>query len=165
MSAAEKLADASNRLYLRVRHPKAWEAEASEEGTFETLRGHKYALLHTFRRSGKAVPTPVWFGLADGKLYFRTYSDAVKIKRIRATPRVLVGPCDARGKPKGSMVEATGRVLPKPEEERAERAIQANYGLFRRVYEAFSMKVAGAYVELTPAAGGSGGEQSPEAPA
>ena len=29
MSAAEKLADASNRLYLRVRHPKAWEAEAS----------------------------------------------------------------------------------------------------------------------------------------
>jgi len=97
------------------------------------------------------VPTPVWFGLADDKLYFRTYANAAKIKRIRAEPRVLVGPCDVRGKPKGPMVEASARVLSEPEEERAERAIQANYGLFRRAYEGgFGMKVAGAYVELTP---------------
>ena len=157
MSSAERLADASNRLYLRVRHPKAWEAETSDEETFAGLRGHKYALLHTFRKSGEAVPTPVWFGLADGRLYFRTYADAAKVKRMQVTPRVLVGPCDARGKPKGPMVEATGRVLPEGEEQRAERAIQANYGLFRRLYEHFSMKVAGAYVELTPSGRGATG--------
>ena len=151
MTVAERLADASNRLYLRVRHPQAWEAEGSRAGSFESLRGHKYVLLHTFRKSGEAVPTPVWFGLADGKLYFRTYADAVKIKRIRRNPRVLVGPCDLRGKPKGTMVEAEARVLSNDEEDRAERAIQSNYGLFRRVYEGgFAMKVAGAYVEVTP---------------
>jgi uncharacterized protein len=158
VTLAERIADGSNKLYLRIRHPKAWQAETSSAGNFDSLRGHKYVLLHTFRKSGEAVPTPVWFGLADGKLYFRTYADAAKIKRIRSRPRVLVGPCDVRGKPKGPMVEARARVLGPEEEGRAEHAIQSNYGLFRRIYEGgFAMKVAGAYVEITP-----GGEVTPE---
>jgi len=151
MSVAERLADASNRFYLRLRHPRAWEAESAHRGSFDSLRGHKYALLHTFRKSGEAVPTPVWFGLAGGKLYFRTYANAAKIRRIRQNPRVLAGPCDARGKPKGSLIEARARVLSASEEARAEEAIQSNYGLFRRLYEGgFAMKVEGAYVEVEP---------------
>lgn len=151
MTVSERIADASNKFYLRIRHPQAWEGEAGGATGFESLLGEKYALLHTYRRSGEAVPTPVWFGLADGKLYFRTYADAAKVKRIRANPRVLVGPCDARGKPKGPMVEARGRVLGSGEEGQAERAIQSNYGLFRRLYEgSFAMKVDGAYVEVMP---------------
>ena len=152
MTLAERVADGSNKLYLRMRHPAAWNVQISEAGEFDSLQGHKYALLHTFRRSGEPVPTPVWFGLADGKLYFRTYADAAKIKRIRNNPRVLVGPCDRRGKPKGSMVEARARVLGPDEEATAEQAIQANYGLFRRLYEgSFAMRVHGAYVEVSPA--------------
>ena len=152
MSVAERVADASNRFYLRIRHPRAWEAEPAATGSFDSLTGHKYALLHTFRRSGEAVPTPVWFGLAGGKLYFRTYAEAAKIKRIRSNPRVLVGPCDVRGKPKGELIEARARVLSAGEEARAEKAIQSNYGLFRRIYEgSFAMKVDGAYVEVEPA--------------
>jgi PPOX class probable F420-dependent enzyme len=151
MTVAERLADASTRFYLRIRHPSAWKVESSSDRTFEGLRGHKYALLHTLRRSGEAVPTPVWFGLADGKLYFRSYADAAKLKRIRANPRVLVGPCDVRGKPKGALVEGRARILSGSEEGRAEEAIKANYGLFRRVYEGgFGMKVEGAYVEVEP---------------
>ena len=152
MTVAERIADASNRVYLRIRHPRAWETAASRPGTFDSLKGHKYVLLQTFRKSGEAVPTPVWFGLADGKLYFRTYAEAPKIRRIRSNPRVLVGPCDVRGKPKGDLIEARARVLTEDEEAAAEKAIQSNYGLFRRIYEgSFAMKVEGAYVEVEPA--------------
>jgi PPOX class probable F420-dependent enzyme len=151
MSVAEWLADSSSRFYQRIRHPDAWDTESASDGTFDGLRGHKYALLQTFRKSGEAIPTPVWFGLADGKLYFRSYADAVKLKRIRNNPRVLVGPCDVRGKPKGKLIEGRARVLSEAEEGRAEEAIKANYGLFRRVYEgSFAMSVDGTYVEVEP---------------
>jgi len=97
------------------------------------------------------MPTPVWFGLADGKVYFRTEERVGKVRRIRANDRVLVGPCDSRGKPLGPAVEGRARILPAGEEARAESAIQANFGLGRRVYKG----VAGSgprfvYVEVTP---------------
>ena len=50
---------------------------------FEHLRGHKYCLLVTYKRNGEAVPTPVWFGLAGGRLYLRSEADAAKVKRVR----------------------------------------------------------------------------------
>ena len=105
--------------------------------------------MTTYKRSGEAVPTPLWFGLADGKAYFRTYADAVKIKRIRNNPEVLIGPCDPRGKPKGPMTRATARVVSEDEKAAAERAVQSNYGLSRRVYKlGFSGRVKDAYVEV-----------------
>ena len=154
MTVAERLAHASNRLYDSIRSPHAREAaeQPAAKGDFEPLRGHKHCLLTTFRRSGEPVATPVWFGLADGRLYFRTYADTVKIKRIRSDPRVLVGPCDARGKPKGPMIEARARLLDAAQEQTAEGAIRGNYGLSRRLYLAgFSGRVADTYVEVTPA--------------
>ncbi len=153
LSIAERVAHASNRFYDAVRSKRAREAHerATRAGSLDGLAGHKYCLLTTFRRSGEPVSTPVWFGLADGKLYFRTYADALKRKRLRRNARVLVGPCDARGNPKGPTIEASARHLPPDEESTAEGAIQANYGLFRRIYErGFAMKVEGAYVEVTP---------------
>ena len=151
MTVAERIAHGSNRFYLRMRHSKAWQSETSPTAGLDSLRGYKNALLQTFRRSGEVVPTPVWFGLADGKLYFRTYTDAVKLKRIRRDPRVLVGPCDIRGKPKGPLLEAQARVLGPDEEGVAEQAIRSNYGLFRRFYLAsFSGRIPDTYVEVTP---------------
>jgi PPOX class probable F420-dependent enzyme len=152
MTVAERVAHASNRLYDAVRSPKARDAaEGATRGDLSALEGHKYVLVTTFKRSGEPVPTPLWFGLADGSLYFRTYADAVKLKRIRNNAQVLVGPCDPRGKPKGEMVEATARILPAEDHERADRIVQSNYGLFRRLYKAsFSGRVEDAYVEVTP---------------
>ncbi len=153
MSVAERVAHASNRLYDVVRSPQAREAtEGASKGDLAALVGHKYCLVTTFKRSGEAVPTPVWFGLTDGKLCFRTYADASKIKRIRTNPRVLVGPCDVRGKPKGELIEARGRVVAEEEKPAAEKVVQSNYSLFRRLYKAsFSGRVEDAYVEVTPA--------------
>ena len=97
------------------------------------------------------MPTPLWFGLSDGKAYFRTYADAHKIKRIRNNPDVLIGPCDPRGKPKGPMTTARARVVSEAEAAAAERAVQSNYGLMRRIYKAgYSGRVEDAYVEVTP---------------
>jgi uncharacterized protein len=122
---------------LRIRHRDAWSAESKEsiapEHGFESLRGHKYCLLTTFRKSGEPIPTPVWFGLADGKAYIGSDAAAAKVKRIRNNPRVHVAPCTLRGKPLGSAVEGRARILAPQEWERAEHAIAANTGLSRKL--------------------------------
>jgi PPOX class probable F420-dependent enzyme len=145
-----------NRFYHWIRDPSALSL-AREERTvsgFEHLRDHKYCLLVTYRRSGEAVPTPVWFGLGAGKLYVRTEADVAKVKRVGNDPRVRVAPCTARGKPLGPPAEGRGRVLDDAGEERdAEAALQANYGLGRRVYEGAGgvLGTAAVYLEITPA--------------
>jgi len=131
------VASLPNRFYHWIRHPSARSLAGQQTVSgFEHLRGHKYCLLVTHKRSGEAVPTPVWFGLGDGKLYVRSEADVAKVKRIRNDPRVRVAPCSVRGKPLGPPAEARARVLEQPDDcERAEAALQANYGLGRKVYE------------------------------
>jgi PPOX class probable F420-dependent enzyme len=156
VAIGQRLVKLTDRFYDRMRHPdaqRAARAEASARG-FDALRGSKYCLLVSFRRSGEPVPTPVWFGLdGEGRVYVRSEADAGKVKRIQAGARVLVGPATARGKPAGPLAEGTARVLPAGEEQRAERALQANYGLGRRVYESFSgpLGIETVYLEVTPA--------------
>jgi PPOX class probable F420-dependent enzyme len=145
-----------NRFYDLVRHPSA-RSLASARATvpgFEHLRGHKYCLLVTYRRTGEAVPTPVWFGLGGASLYVRTEADAAKVKRIRNDPRARVGPCTARGKPIGPPADGRARVLDDEAEiAAAEAALEANYGLGRKLYERASdgLGVAAVYLEVTPA--------------
>jgi PPOX class probable F420-dependent enzyme len=173
MALGEQLASASNRFYHRIRHRDAHTAArgpATASG-FDALRGHKYCLLVTYKRSGEAIPTPVWFGLGDdGRLYVRTEAAAAKVKRISHDARVRVAPADVRGKPVGPVAEGTARVLPAAEHDRAERALRSNYGLGRRVYEGVAtgpLGVATTYLEVTPAPGspasGGGGEDGQEA--
>ena len=151
MSRVEEL---SNRFYDRIRSGAARDAaQAATTGNFDHVQGHKYALIVTFKRSGEAVPTPVWFGRDDtGRLYFRTGADVAKVRRIRNNPRVLVAPCTVRGKPRGPSVEGTARVVSEEEHDHAEAAIQSNYGLGRRLYEGTGERFAGdlVYVEVVP---------------
>jgi uncharacterized protein len=172
MALGERLASVSNRFYDRMRHRDAYTAargEATAQG-FEALRGHKYCLLVTYKRSGDAVPTPVWFGLGDdGRVYVRTETAAAKVKRISRDARVRVAPANVRGKPVGPVAEGTARVLPPEEHDRAERALQANYGLGRRIYEGVAtgpLAVPSTYLEVAPAptvpAPAPSAEQQPE---
>jgi len=142
-------------VYDRIRSPGA--ASAARDGAtatgFDGLRGHKYALLVSYRRSGEPVPTPVWFGLEGGeRMYVRTGADAAKVKRVRADPRVLVGPADARGKPLGALAAGRGRVLDDPgERSHAESALSRSYGLGRRLYERIvGDRSPSTYLEVTP---------------
>jgi len=150
-----RLVKLSDRFYDRMRDPAAFDAARREAAAsdFAALDGAKYCLLVTYRRSGEAVPTPVWFGLdADGRLYVSTVADAAKVRRIRANPSVLVAPATQRGKPTGPLAAGSARVLPAGEEAHAEAALQANYGLGRKLYEGMSgpLGVDTVYLEVSP---------------
>jgi PPOX class probable F420-dependent enzyme len=159
----QRLVDAQNHLYERMRHRDAWQlaSDRAEAEDFDHLRGHKYAVVVTFRKSGEAVPTAVWFGMDGGNLYVRTEERSGKVKRIKNDPRVLVAPSSFRANPLGPAAEGRARIVEPDEEDRAERAIRANYGLFRRLYEGVGDRLDAdmVYLEISPAGG-----QDEEAP-
>jgi uncharacterized protein len=142
----------------RARHRKASEATRippSARG-FGELRGTRQALLVTFKRSGEAVPTPVNHGLSDdGKLYFRSEPQAWKIKRIVNNPRVLIGPCNIRGKPAGPLAEGIARTLAPTESEQAHALVKDNWSRAMRAAERSldRLGVPEIYVEVTPRSG------------
>lgn len=149
------MASPLSNFYDRVRHPAARSlaTEGSTVSGFDHLRGHKYCLLVTYKRNGQAVATPVWFGLDDGRLYVRSDADAAKVKRIHSNPQARVGPCTARGKPLGPPAEGRARVLGEDGDiATAEAALEANYGLGRKLYEraAGASGVKASYLEVTP---------------
>lgn len=151
MSLAERVARASDRFYDRMRSPQArTAAEAAPTGSLGDLRGRKYCVLVTYKKNGEPVPSPLWFGTGNGKLYFQTGASAAKIKRIERNPQVRVAPATRRGRPLAAPFVGTARVVPAALEAEAERWLQANYGLGRRVYSLFSGRLANVYVEVTP---------------
>jgi len=151
MSLAERLARASDRVYDRMRSPQATHvAEAAPTGSLLDLRGHKYCVLVTYKKSGEAVPSALWFGTGNDKVYFQTGATSAKVKRIRRNPQVRVAPATMRGRPLAAPFVGTARVLSSEEGHEAERWLQANYGLGRRLYSRFGDRVAYVYVEVTP---------------
>ncbi len=95
------------------------------------ISGQKYISLITFRKTGVAVPTPVWFGEKDGKLYVMSRDDSGKYKRIRNNSRVRVAPCTIRGKVTGPEFEAQGRILPSEAWPEARKTLKEKYWLMR----------------------------------
>ncbi len=67
--------------------------------------------LVTFRKDGRAVATPVWPVVLDGKVYVNTDAKSGKVKRLRRTPKVRAAPCTMRGVVTGAYAEGTGRVV------------------------------------------------------
>ncbi|NJC15308.1 hypothetical protein F4558_005134 [Micromonospora profundi] len=72
----------------------------------DRLAAEKYILLTTFRKDGRAVPTPVWAVRDGDTLAVWTRADSGKVKRIRRNGEVTVAPCDVRGRPHGADVPA-----------------------------------------------------------
>jgi uncharacterized protein len=94
------------------------------------IQGQNYISLVTIRKSGVAVPTPVWFG-EDDKLYVMTRSDSGKYKRLRNNPQVRVAPCTMRGKVTGPEFDAKARILPPQNWPDAGKTIKKKYWLAR----------------------------------
>jgi PPOX class probable F420-dependent enzyme len=134
--------------------------ETQTQAGFATLRGASYLVLTTYRRSGEAVPTPVWFAEEQGKLYVYTFPTAGKVKRIRNTPRVTVAASDARGRLRGPELAARARILAPDEAWVADRALSRKYGWRRALYTRLMGLLRGlrgrpapaapAYLEITP---------------
>lgn len=98
-------------------------ATPADRAALEALGAQPYVRLTTFRRDGTPVATPVWvvtdragLGGQDGDLLVTTGGETGKVKRLRHTPRVLLVPCDSRGRvaPGADEVEAVGDVLVDP---------------------------------------------------
>lgn len=152
MRLAERIYRQTNRLYDRLRSPSAVGAARVEpNGGIHHLRGHHYCVLISYRRDGTPVPTPLWFGVEEGRMYFRTGAATSKLKRLRRDPEVLVAPSTGRGRPVGPPFVGRARILDRSEELKAERAIRSNYRWFRRLYvRLFTGRIAAHYVEIVP---------------
>jgi uncharacterized protein len=104
-------------------------------GAFERLAGARYVQLSTFRRSGEAVPTPVWPVAGDGRIYAVSGASSGKVKRIRANPRVRLAACTQRGRVVGPTVEGRARVMAAEEGEWVRAARRRGHPVLARLLE------------------------------
>ena len=102
---------------------------------FDALAGGRYVRLSTFRKSGAAVPTPVWFARLGENLYVVTGRNTGKAKRIRNNPDVTLAPSDFRGRPKGPDIRAVAGVTDEKRGGPADRALRGKYGWQYRAFE------------------------------
>jgi uncharacterized protein len=99
----------------------------------ETLASGKYLSLTTFRRDGTPVATPVWLARRGDELLVYTSMSSGKAKRIRNSGRVLLAPCDMRGRVTGDAVEGTARLQDAAETVVTLGLIRRRYGLLGRL--------------------------------
>ena len=93
----------------------------------------KHISLETYRKTGEAVRTPVWFIEENGELLVRTDSSTGKIKRIRNNPRVRIAPCNARGTVKGRWVDGEARMIESESSEHVFSLLRKKYGVSYRM--------------------------------
>lgn len=97
-----------------------------------------YLNLESYRKSGEAIRTPLWFVQDGDVLYFYTVAHSFKVKRLKNNPRIRIAPCDMRGNLKGDWVDATARVLDTAEASHADNLLNQKYGLLKRTLNFFA---------------------------
>jgi len=108
------------------------------ESTASALDGEAYISLATFRKTGKAVETPVWFARDGALLFVFTEAKAGKCKRLRNNPRVRVAACNVSGKIHGAPFEGSARVVDPSEEAAAYVTLKRKYGWQMRLLDIVS---------------------------
>jgi PPOX class probable F420-dependent enzyme len=101
-----------------------------EKATFPDLGREQCIALTTFRKTGRAVTTPVMFAQCLGTIYVGTRADAGKLKRLRRSGRVTLAPCTYSGKATGAVSAGKARILTEPQEcTAASTALAKKYGV------------------------------------
>ncbi len=122
---------------------------------FAYLVPEKYISLKTFRKSGVAVATPVWFAFDpddDRKLYLVTDGNAGKVKRVRNNPRVELAPCDRAGKVHGPEIEAIATIVPDADQARANAILAKRFGILYQLIGLMNSirRSSRTWLEITP---------------
>jgi PPOX class probable F420-dependent enzyme len=91
--------------------------------------------LSTFRKSGAAVPTPVWFARLGENLYVVTGRNTGKVKRIRNNPGVASPRATSGAAPKARDLRAVAGLTDEKRGGPADRALRGKYGWQYRVVE------------------------------
>ena len=116
----------SSRTYKR-------EIELSRDALAQFLN-QKYINLETYKKSGQAVHTPVWFVQDNGVIYIRTDKNSGKVKRVRINPHARMMPCNIRGRPKGQWIDGTIQVANDYESQHASQLLNQKYGLRGKMF-------------------------------
>ncbi|MEE4546362.1 PPOX class F420-dependent oxidoreductase [Streptomyces sp. V4-01] len=102
-------------------------------GDLTRLASGKYALITTFRRDGREVPTPVWVIRDGDALGIWTVATSGKVKRIRNRADVLVSSCDIRGNASGEPVPGTAEILSVAQTRHYRGLLGRKYGMVGRL--------------------------------
>ena len=95
----------------------------------EKLEDASYLSFATFRKSGVAVETPVWFAEEDGVFYLFSADNAGKVKRLRNSPRSRIAACTVTGRVTGDWVDTEAKILTrKADIAQALGALERKYG-------------------------------------
>jgi len=95
----------------------------------------KYVNLETFKKSGQAVRTPLWFIEEHDVLYMRTPAASAKVKRIRNNPSVCIVPSDVHGNPLGTWLDGKADLIDADDAEWVNELIKRKYGLLKRLID------------------------------
>lgn len=89
----------------------------------------RFISVTTFRKSGAAVSTPLWFAVAEERIVIWTGESSGKIKRLRHNPAVTVQRCDARGRTQSAAPVYTGTavILDRADGPSVHAALDAKY--------------------------------------
>jgi len=123
------------------------ESGVSSMNGFGAFAGKQYLNLESYRKSGAAVQTPVWFAAdtsanldsSDAKLYVYSTGDSGKAKRIRNNGRVKVAPCNARGGLLGEWVEARADIVTGDEATHGMGLLNKKYAPWKQLLHFFAV--------------------------
>lgn len=112
---------------------RAINAPGQVSAPLQPFVGQRTILLHTRKRDGSWVPTPVHIAVHGDRAYIRTYAKAGKSKRLRNFPEVRFSPSTIRGRPTGATVHARARLLAGGDARMAARQLARKYRLLHGV--------------------------------
>jgi len=118
---------------------------------FQSLEKQPYISLITYRKSGVAVATPIWFASENGRLYAYSQAGSGKVKRIRNNSKVQVAPCTANGRVLAPYIDAQCKVLTPDEGDRVNALLVRKYGFQKRVMDlsAWLFRSKRAFIEIS----------------
>ncbi|HEY6536608.1 MAG TPA: PPOX class F420-dependent oxidoreductase [Candidatus Nitrosocosmicus sp.] len=106
---------------------------------YDQFNNAKYINLETYRKSGTAVRTPVWF-INEGKTFFVvTRANTGKIKRLRNNTSVRIIPCDFRGNLKGKWLNGIIDFINPSEHPKILKLRDKKYGIQSKIISLFTM--------------------------
>jgi len=97
--------------------------------SINSFEKQQFMNVETYRKTGVAVQTPVWFVVVNGELCFTTETRSGKVKRLRRNPKVRVAPCKVNGELLGDWHDGTARFLSGDEILVVEKMFSRKYGL------------------------------------
>jgi uncharacterized protein len=119
----------------------------------QALAGRKTMVLTTFKKDGTPVSTPVSVAVDNGRVFFRSYAETWKAKRLRRNPLVEVTPSTFRGKRRCSTLPARARLVSGEGEAEARHALRRRHPMLQGVLVPLLHRLLGyqtLHYEITP---------------